>query len=153
MPTAVQRKTIAKGSVISIGEVGGSLSEFGRILTFNLPPEDFETVDAPELNPQDDEGEQLDGDPVELGDEILGEFTFEHYWDPRHADAAALDAWRVAKQSLAFQVDTPHPTDAARITFNGKIKALTPSQLAKRDYYKRSVTVIRTSGITTAAKP
>ncbi|HBE71238.1 MAG TPA: hypothetical protein DDW52_24085 [Planctomycetaceae bacterium] len=149
----VQRKTIAKGTVLSIGPVGGSLAEFGRILTFTPPAEDFETVEAPELNPQDDDGNPLDGDPVELGDEIFGEFTFETYWDPRHTDATQLDTWRAAKTELTFQLDTPHPTDAARMTFNGKIKTLTPSQLTKREYYKRTVTVIRTSGITSADKP
>jgi len=149
----VQRKTIAKGSILSIGPVGGVIVEFGRVMNYTPPAEDYETIDAPELNPQDDAGSPLDGDPVELGDEILGETQFEMYWDPRHADATQLDTWRAGKTHLTFQFDTPHATSAARMTFNGKIKTLTPGQLSKREYFRRTVTVIRTSAVTNADKP
>jgi hypothetical protein len=149
----VQRKTIAKGSILGIGPAGGSISEFGRVINFTPPTQDRETVEAPELNPQDDSGTALDGDPMELADEILGEETFEMYWDPRHVDATTIDGWWANKTELTFQFDTPHATDAARLSFNGKIKTLSPQQVTKRDYFRRTITVIRTSAVTNAAKP
>ncbi|HBE69450.1 MAG TPA: hypothetical protein DDW52_15000 [Planctomycetaceae bacterium] len=153
MPTAVQRKTVAKGTKLSIGPAGGALAYFGRIQTYTPPSQDRQIIEAPELDPQDDDGNPLEGDPVELGDEILGEFSFEMYWDPKHADAEQLDTWWANKTNLTFQLDSPHDTDGARMVYNGKIKTLSHAQLAKRDYYKRTVTVVRTSGITTAAIP
>jgi hypothetical protein len=147
----VQRKTLAKGTIIEIGEKGGTLAEYGRIETFTPPTQDYEAVEVPELNPQTDAGTPIDADPTELGDEIFGEFQFTHYWDPMHADADALDDWWAAKEELTFRLTTPHPTTPAAISFDGKIKTLAPAQLAKKDYFKRTVTVLRTSAVTKAA--
>lgn len=150
----VQRKLLAKGSKLSIGTVAaGTVAYFGRVEETDLPPEDFEVVEAPELNPTDDAGDPIDSEPKELGDEILGEFKFTHYWDARHADATQLRTWRAAKEELIFQIDTPHPTNAARIVFNGRIKTLAPDKLTKKGYLKQAVTVILTSAITIGAVP
>jgi hypothetical protein len=145
----VQRKQLAKGSKLEIAEAGESpdFAEFGRIVTLTLPPQDYETVEVPELNPVDDEGTAIDSDPIELGDSILGEFSFTHYWDPMHDDATAIDEWWAGKTELTFRLTTPHPTEASTITWNGKLKQLAPTQLEKKDYYKRTVTGIRTGPI------
>jgi hypothetical protein len=146
----VQRKQLAKGSLIEIGEVGGTLASYGRIETFDLPVQDYEVVEVPELNPMDDSGTEIDNDPSELGDEILGESPFTHYYDPKHVDATKLDGWWANKTEITIRVTTPHATDAATITFNAKIKTLAPAQLDKKDYYKRTVTILRTSSVVVA---
>lgn len=140
----VQRKTLAKGSILEIAEFTGSptYAEYGRIETLTLPSLDYEAIEVPELNPQDDAGNALDAEPMEFGDQMLGEFEFTHYWDPKHADAELLDGWWEDKQDLLFRVTTPHASTAARITWRGKIKTLAPAQLAKKDYMKRTVTGI-----------
>lgn len=147
----VQRKTLAKGSLIQMAAVGDTLIDYGRIETFTIPVQDYEVVEVPELNPVDDAGLPIDNDPRELGDEILGEFPFTHYWDPAHTDATKLDTWWADKEEITIKITTPHATGAATITFNAKIKTLTPAVLAKKDYFKRTVTCIRTSSIVTAA--
>lgn len=149
----VQRKQLAKGTKISIGPAGGSLTEYGRIETFTLPPEDYEEVEVPELNPQTDAGSPLAADPIELGDEIFGQATLTHYWDPRHADATQVDTWWAAKTELTIRLDTSHATGGARISFNGKIKSKTPAELTKKGYYKRTLVINRTSSITNIAIP
>ncbi len=152
MPT-VQRKTLAKGTKINIGPSGGTIAYFGRIEEAELPTEDFETVEAPELFPTDDSGASIDVDPVELGDEILGEFSFTHYYDPRHTDAVSLRTWRSGKTLLTFQFDTPHATGGARIVCSGRIKSLKPEKISKKNYFKQTVTIIRTTALTIADKP
>lgn len=147
----VQRKTLAKGTIIKIGAKGGTLVEYGRIETFTPPTQDYEAVEVPELNPQDDTGTAIDADPTELGDEIFGEFQFTHYWDPMHADADKLDDFWAAKTELSFELVTPHATAGAVLSFDGKLKSLAPAQLVKKDYFKRTVTVLRTSAMTKAA--
>lgn len=147
----VQRKTLAKGAILSVGPVSGSLAEYGRVINVKLPDEDYETVDAPELNPQDDSGTAIDGDPIVLGDEIFGEASFEHYWDPQHADGTLLDGYWSNKTELTWRLTTPHATGAATISFNGYIKMLSPQQMSKREYFRRQVTIVRTSAITNAA--
>ena len=147
----VQRKTLAKGTLIKLSTVGGTLADYGRIETFQPPTKDYEVVEVPELNPVNDAGTDIDNDPTELGDEIMGEFSFVHYWDPLHADADKLDDWWAAKTEITVNLVTPHATTPASLTFNAKIKTLAPAQLAKKDYFKRTVTLIRTSSIVTAA--
>lgn len=149
-----QRKQIARGSRVLIGTApSGTLAPYGRVETCTLPTQDYETIEAPELNPQDDAGVPIASDPVEFGDEILGTFEFTHYWDPRDADGTLLDGYWANKTLLVFAFDTPHATQAARITCQGRIKTLAPEQLTKNGFYKRTVTVQRTSQITNAAKP
>lgn len=145
---SVQRKTLAKGSLIKMAEVGGTLVSYGRIESFTIPVQDYEVVEVPELNPMDDSGTLIDNDPRELGDEILGESPFTHYWDPAHSDAEKIDTWWANKTEITIQITTPHPTAPAVIQFNCKIKTLTPAVLAKKDYFKRTVTILRTSSIT-----
>jgi hypothetical protein len=146
----VQKKQLAKGTKIYVGVGVTTPTLFGRIETVNLPKQDYETVEAPELYPVDDSGSPISNDPVELGDEIMGEFDFTHYYEPLHADADKLDDAWAAKSECTFWADCPH---GGRVTFKGKIKTLAPATLAKKDYFKRVVTVIRTSAITIAAIP
>lgn len=141
----VQKKTLAKGTLV---KVNGTTR--GRIETFDPPVQEFSTVEAPELNPQDDAGTELDFDPVELGDEIPGEFKWVEYWDPQHADATSLESLFAAKGEVAFALVTPHAASAT-LSFSAKITKLGPQQLSKRGYYKREVTCIRTTAVTNAA--
>lgn len=149
----VQRKQLAKGSKVYIGVGVATPTLYGRIETANLPKREYETVEAPELNPTDDAGTAITNDFIEFGDEIMDEFDFTHYYDPLHADADKLDDAWTAKTECTFWVDSPHATGGARQTFKGKIKTLAQSTLAKKDYLKRVVTVVRTSSITIAAIP
>lgn len=142
-----QKKTLAKGTIVKLDGTA-----YGRIETFNPPASEYSTVEAPELNPQDDTGTPLAMDPVELGDEIPGEFTFIHYWDPRHADGTSLETKFGSKATIAVALVTPHATSAT-ISFSGKIKKLGPQQLSKLNWFKREVTMIRTTAITNAATP
>lgn len=144
----VQRKTLAKGSLIEMGVKDGSLSSYGRIEQFTIPVQDYEVVEVPELNPVNDAGILIDNDPKELGDEILGESPFTHYWDPAHVDATLIDGWWDNKTEITIRITTPHATGAAIIQFDAKIKTLTPATLTKKDYFKRTVTILRTSSIT-----
>lgn len=140
-----QKKTLGKGTVVKIDGTAR-----GRIETFNPPASEYTTVEAPELNPQDDSGTPLAMDPVELGDEVPGEFTWVEYWDPRHADGTALETKFAAKSTVAVALVTPHTTSAT-LSFSGKIKKLAPQQLTKLGWYKREVTMIRTTAVTNAA--
>ena len=140
-----QKKTLAKGTIIKLDGTA-----YGRVETFNPPASEYSTVEAPELNPQDDAGSPLPMDPVELGDEIPGEFSFVHYWDPRNTDGTLLETKFAAKAVIAVALVTPHTTSAT-LSFSGKIKKLGPQQLTKLGYYKREVTMIRTTAITNAA--
>ncbi len=140
-----QKKQLAKGTLV---KVNGTTR--GRIETFTPPGREFNRVDAPELNPQDDAGSPLPFDPMELGDEVPGEFSWTEYYDPRNADATSLDSLMEARAAVAFALVTPHATSAT-ISFSGKIVKLGTQQLTKQGYYKRDVTCIRTSAITNAA--
>jgi hypothetical protein len=144
--TTEARKIMAKGTVVKIDTVVQ-----GRIETVDPPASERETVDAPELNPQDDTGVALTFDPVELGDEIPGEFKFVQYWDPRNVKALALDTAFASKATVAIALVCAAPSDGATLSFSGKIKRLGPQQLAKKNYFKREVTIIRTTAITNAA--
>lgn len=145
-----QTKQLAKGSKVYVGVLNVTPTLYGRIESLTVPKQEYETVEAPELYPMNDAGTPINTDPVELGDEILGEFEFMHYYDPRDTDATKLDSAFAAKNECTFWVDTPHATPA-RFTFKGKIKSLAPGQVAKKDYWKRAVTVIRTSAMTVGA--
>lgn len=149
-----QRKQIARGSKVLIGTApNGTLAAYGRVETCTLPTQDWETIEAPELNPVDDTGAAISVDPIEFGDEILGTFELTVYWDPRDADGTLVDGYWANKTLLVFAFDTPHATTAARITCQGRIKTLAPEQLTKKGFYKRTITVQRTSAVTNAAKP
>lgn len=141
----VQKKVLGKATLVKLDG-----QTYGRIETFTPPAQEWSQVEAPELNPQDDAGAALPNDPVELGDEILGEFSFVHYWDPRHADGILLETKFAAKATIAVQLVTPH-SPSATLSFSGKIKRLGPQQLTKTTHYKREVTMIRTTAITNAA--
>lgn len=143
----VQKKTLAKGTLV---KVNGTTR--GRIETFDPPGQEYSTVEAPELNPQDDAGVSLAFDPLILGDEVPGEFKWVEYWDPRHADATGLETLFTAKADVTFALVTPHATSAT-LSFSGKITKLGGQQLTKRGYFKREVTCIRTTAITNAATP
>lgn len=142
-----QKKTLAKGTIIKLDGTA-----YGRVETFDPPGQEYSTVEAPELNPQDDAGSPLAFDPVEFGDEIAGEFSFTHYWDPRHADATSLETKFGTKATIAVQIVTPHATSAT-LSFSGKIKRLGPQQLTKLGWYKREVVMVRTTAVTNAATP
>jgi hypothetical protein len=150
----VQRKQIANGSRLLIAEApSGTLAAYGRVERCTLPFERYETIEAPELNPQDNAGVAIATDPVELGDQQLGEFEFTHYWDPMHAQGALLNTHFAAKQELIFAFDSPHATSGSRITTRGRIIALEPEELVKGGYWKRKVVCIRTAAVTIAARP
>ncbi len=140
-----QKKVLAKGTIVKLDGTA-----YGRVETFNPPASEWSTVEAPELNPQDDAGSPLAFDPVEFGDEIPGEFSFTHYWDPRNTDGTLLETKFAAKAAIAFALVTPHSTSAT-ISFSGKIKRLGPQQLTKLGYYKREVVCVRTTPIVNAA--
>ncbi len=140
-----QKKVLGKGTIVKIDGTA-----YGRVETLNPPAQEYATVEAPELNPQDDAGSPLAMDPVELGDEIPGEFSFMHYWDPRHADGTSLETKFNNKTTVAVAIVTPHSTSAT-LSFSGKIKRLGPQQLTKLGWYKREVVLIRTTAITNAA--
>lgn len=140
-----QKKVLAKGTLV---KVNGTTR--GRIEQFTPPSREFNRFEAPELNPQDDSGTALPFDPVELGDEVPGEFSWTEYWDPRNADATGLDTLFDARAAVTFALVTPHSTSAT-ISFSGKLTKLGPQQLTKQGYYKRDVTCIRTTAITNAA--
>lgn len=144
------KKVLAKGTLVQLSVVGGTLATFGRIETFTPPAREYESLQVPELNPIDDSGNPLPDDPTELGDEVPSEFSFVQYYDPRDTDALQLDTWFDAKTELTCAYVTPHETSATK-QFNGKIKRLGEEQLAKKNYYKREVVFVRTSAITNAA--
>ena len=145
------KKVLGKGTIVKLGPADpGTTTVFGRIETANLPTREYEEVQAPELNPVDDSGAAIDNDPVELGDEILGEVAFTQYWDPQDTDALQIDTWFGAKTELVIEFETPHATGAT-ISCNGKIKRVSPQQLTKQGYFKRDVVLNRTSAITNAA--
>lgn len=144
------KKTLAKGTILKLEEAGTPTTVFSRIETIDLPAMDYEEIEAPELNPVDDSGAAITNDPIELGDEILGQMTCLAYWDPRDTDALQLETWWAAKTELDVEVVTPHATSAT-ITFTAKIKTLGPQQLTKKGYYKRQIVMNRTSAITNAA--
>jgi hypothetical protein len=146
------KKVLAKGTIVKLCEVGGTLATFGRIETFDPPGQEYEEVQVPELNPVDDTGAALPDDPIELGDEIPSTFGFVQYWDPRDTDAQQIDTWFADKEELTVAFVTPHATSAT-ISCNGRIKKLGPQQLAKKNYFKREVLLVRTSVITNAATP
>ncbi len=163
MPTVLPRKTLGKGSQLSIGTAGsagppvvapGPLTTFGRIETVTLPQLEYATADeAPELVPSKDDGTLLSGDPVELGDAILGESSFTAYADLMHAQHQQLIAWWKDKTELAFQLDSPQAVDASRGTWTGKLKTIAVQQLSKTNYWKIDVTIVNTGDFTIAAKP
>jgi len=144
----VQRKTLGKGTIVKVNG-----TERGRIISFDLPAQEYAQIEAPELNPQDDSGTTLPFDPVELGDEVKSEFKWMEYWDPRHADGTGLETLYAAKAAVAFALLTPHTTNDATLSFSGKITKLGPQQLTKTNYYQREVTCIRTTAITNIATP
>lgn len=146
------KKVLAKGTVVSLGPKGGTLGVFGRIETFDPPPREYEEVQVPELNPIDDAGNSLPDDPIELGDEISSQASFVQYWDPRDTDAIQVETWFADKTELTCSIETPHATSAT-LSFDCKIKRLGPQQLAKKNYYKREIVLLRTSVITNAATP
>lgn len=137
-----QKKVLCKGTFVKLDGTA-----YGRVETVNPPAWEYSTVEAPELNPQDDTGAALAFDPVELGDQIPGEFSFVHYWEPTHADGTLLETKFAAKTTIVVTLTTPHST-AQNITFSGKVKKLGPQQMTKLGYFKREVTMIRTTAIT-----
>lgn len=144
-------KVLGKGTIVKIDDVTGATpTVFARIEQTQLPTREYEEVQAPELNPVDDSGTALDNDPIELGEEILGEFSVTQYWDPRDTDALQIDTWFGAKEELIFEWETPHSTGAT-LSCQGKIKRITPEVLTKQGYYKREIVCNRTSAITNAA--
>lgn len=150
----VQRKQIAKGSRLLLAAApSGTLTVFGRVEKGNLPVEEWDTIEAPELNPVDDTGASVTTDQKELGDEILDAFPVTFYYDPRDTDAMQLDTWFNAKTTVIFAVDSPHATNAGRITCQCKIVKLEPGELAKKNFWMRTVTFQRISSVTKAAKP
>ena len=144
--TTEARKIMAKGTIVKIDTVVQ-----GRIETVDPVPQEYETIEAPELNPQDDSGTALAFDPVELGDEIPGEFKFMQYYDPRNVKALAIDTKFAAKSTVAIALVCVAPSDGATISFSGKIKRIGIAQMSKKNYYKREITIIRTTAITNAA--
>lgn len=145
-------KVLGKGTIVKIDAAGltPTPTVFGRIEELDLPAREYEEVQAPELNPVDDAGNALTNDPIELGEEILGEFGFTQYYDPRDTDALQLDTWFAAKTELILEFVTPHATSAT-LGCQGKIKRMTLPTLSKNGYYKRQITLNRTSAVTNIA--
>lgn len=139
-----QKKILGKGTLVKVDGV-----TYGRVESATPPAREFATVEAPELNPQDNAGVSLPFDPVEFGDEIPGEFTFVHYYEPTQADATSLDTKMTNKTVTAFQLVVPTATPQT-ITFSGLIKKLGPQQVTKLGYWKREVVVTRTTAIVIA---
>lgn len=139
-----QKKILGKGSIVKIDGTA-----YGRVETITPPAREYSTVEAPELNPQDDTGTPLPLDPVEFGDEIPGDIPFTHYYEPNHADATSLDTKFSTKATVVVVIEVP-TTPKQTITFSGKIKRLGPQQVSKLGFYKRDVVLTRTTAITTA---
>jgi hypothetical protein len=140
----VQKKILGKGTLVKIDG-----TTYGRVESATPPSREYATVEAPELNPQDNTGASLPLDPIELGDEIATDFTFTHYYEPNHADGLALDTKFAAKTVTAFQLVVPTATPQT-ITFSGVIKKLGPQQVTKLGFWKREVVVTRTTAIVVA---
>lgn len=143
--TTEARKILAKGAIVKIDTITQ-----GRIETADLPKWSRDYVEAPELNPQDDGGTPLQFDPLEAGDEMPGEFQFTQYWDPRNVKALSLETKFANCSNVAVAVVLPAPDNGGTISFSGKIKELGIAQLAKKNFMKRTVVIIRTSAITNA---
>ena len=149
-----QRKQIAKGSKLLLATApSGTLTAYGRVESCNLPVQEWDTIEAPELNPVDDAGASVTTDQMELGDEILDAFTATVYWDPRDTDGTVVDGYWANKTLLIVAFDSPHATNAARITCQAKITKLAPSELTKKGFWKRTITFQRMGSVTNAAKP
>lgn len=139
-----QKKILGKGTLVKIDG-----TTYGRVETVTPPTREYATVEAPELNPQDNTGASLPFDPVEFAEELPGEVVFTHYYEPTNADGTLLDTKFTNKTVIAVQLVVPTAV-AQTITFSGLISKLGIPQVTKQGFWKREVTVRRTTAIVIA---
>lgn len=86
-----------------------------------------------------------------LGPDETSEFEFNQYWHPGDTEHEKLDTHlntpATRNTPMGVQVVTPHATPVT-IEFQALVAGLTKPTITNRGYYKRTVTMIRTTPIT-----
>lgn len=145
-------KVPACGSVIQIDFSGGFIV-MGLTDSITLPPVSKAVNETPDLSCKPS---------ADVGQEEVSQSTFDQYWDPQDIDHALVDTNfaesidDLAKRDITVQVVSPTYTTGAllaapaTVTFEYKaqIVSIAPEALTPQGYYKRSVTLLRTSDIT-----
>lgn len=131
-------KQVAHGTLFKT-DLSGSLATLALTREVTPPPREREEVDGRDLVD--------DFDVPLLGIEVKSSFSVNQFWHPGETSHELLDTAFDDKTEFTCQIVTPHETPVTD-EFDAKITKLEPASLQANGTYQRTVTFLRTTGIT-----
>lgn len=132
-------KQIGKGTTVSVGS-----TVVGLVEKLTLPPRAWEIIEGDVLNPVDGEGDPVDIEDVDLGDEAPSEFVFTEYYTA--SASGAIDTAFAAKNAITITVTSPAPLSESW-SFSAKLISISPQEVTKKGHYKREIRARRVGPI------